>query len=114
MINAWIRRSGPCFKKRNVDDQGVQNEEDYAVNISFEISHDIEQLLCTEGADLNREAKEVYLMEQYRQAKLTHRQLQEALGLSFHATESLLKKRGLGQDLEISEFEAGRDLLTQA
>jgi hypothetical protein len=35
----------------------VENEEDYAMNISFEISHDIEQLLRTEGADLNREAK---------------------------------------------------------
>jgi len=82
------------------------------VKISLEISHDIEQQLRTEGADLNREAKEVYLMEQYRQAKLSHRQLQEALGLSFDATEQLLKKRGLGQNLEIEEFEAGRDLLT--
>jgi hypothetical protein len=81
------------------------------MNISFEISHDIEQQLRTDGADLNREAKEVYLMEQYRQAKLSHRQLQEALGLSFHATEQLLKKRGLGQDLEIEESRVGRDRL---
>jgi hypothetical protein len=63
VINAWLRRSGPCFKKRNVDDQGVENEEDYAMNISFEISRDIEQQLRTEGTDLSRGAKEVYLME---------------------------------------------------
>jgi hypothetical protein len=84
------------------------------MTISFEISHDIERQLRTEGADLNREAKEVYLMEQYRQAKLSHRQLQEALGLGFHETEQLLKKRGLGQDLEIEEFAVGRDRLKNA
>ncbi len=110
MIHAWLKRSGLCLGKRKIDNQGVENDEDYAMNISFEISHDIEQQLRTDGADLNRETKEVYLMEQYRQAKLSHRQLQEALGLSFHATEQLLKKRGLGQDLEIDEFEAGRNL----
>jgi hypothetical protein len=53
-------------------------------------------------------------MEQYRQAKLSHRQLQEALGLGFHETEQLLKKRGLGQDLEIEEFAVGRDRLKNA
>jgi predicted HTH domain antitoxin len=84
------------------------------MNISFEIPQDIEQQLRTDGVDPNREAKEVYLMEQYRQAKITHRQLQEALGLSFHVTEHLLKQRGLGQDLDIEEFEAGRDILRKA
>ena len=107
LLSRSLNPSGQRFKRWNVDDQGVQNEEDYAVNISFEISHDIEQLLCTEGADLNREAKEVYLMEQYRLAKLSHRQLRAALGLSFHDAEQLLKERGLGQDLEFAEFEAG-------
>jgi demethoxyubiquinone hydroxylase (CLK1/Coq7/Cat5 family) len=67
------------------------------MNISFEIPTDIEQQIRATGVDLNREAKEVYLMEQYRQAKITHRQLQEALGLSFHETEDLLKQRGIRQ-----------------
>ena len=84
------------------------------MNISFEIPQDIEQQLRTEGVDPNREAKELYLMEQYRQAKITHRQLQEALDLSFHETEHLLKQRGLGQDLDIEGFGAGRDLLRKA
>ena len=82
--------------------------------ISFEIPQDIEQQLRTQGADLNREAKEVYLMDQYRQAKITHRQLEEALSLSFHETEQLLKRRGMGQDLDLEEFEGGRDLLRNA
>ena len=81
------------------------------MTISFEISRDIEQQVRANGADLNREAKEVYLMEQYRQAKITHRQLQEALELNFHETEQLLRSRGVGQDMEIEEFDAGRDLL---
>ena len=84
------------------------------MTISFEIPRDIEQQIRENGADLNREAKEVYLMEQYRQAKITHRQLQEALELSFHETEQLLSSRGVGQDLDIKEFEAGRDLLRKA
>lgn len=84
------------------------------MNISFEIPQDIEQQIRAEGADLNRDAKEVYLMEQYRQAKITHRQLEEALGLSFHETEGLLKERDMGQDLDIEEFEAGREFLRKA
>jgi hypothetical protein len=84
------------------------------MTISFELSQDIEQQIRTNGADLNRDAKEVYLMEQYRQANLSHRQLQEALGLSFQETEELLKQRGLGQDIDIGEFEAGRNLLRKA
>ena len=81
------------------------------MTISFEIPTEIEQQIRTNGVDPNREAKEVYLMEQYRQAKITHRQLQEALSLSFHETEHLLKQRGMGQDQDIEEFGAGRDLL---
>jgi uncharacterized protein UPF0175 len=84
------------------------------MTIAFEIPHDIEQQIRTSGADLNRDAKEVYLMEQYRQAKITHRQLEEALNLSFHETELLLKQRGLGQDFDIEDFKAGRGLLGTA
>lgn len=84
------------------------------MNISFEIPQEIGQQLRDHGADLDREAKEVYLMEQYRQARLTHRQLQDALGLSFEQTEELLKHRGLGQDLDAAEFEAGRNRLREA
>ena len=45
------------------------------MNVSFEIPQDIEQQLRSEGVDPNREAKQVYLMEQFRQARITHRQL---------------------------------------
>jgi hypothetical protein len=81
------------------------------MTISFEIPQEIEQQIRMNGVDLGRDAKEVYLMEQYRQAKITHRQLEDALDLSFHAAEHLLKQRGMGQDLDIEEFESGRELL---
>jgi hypothetical protein len=81
------------------------------MTISFEIPQEIEQQIRTDGGDLDRDAKEVYLMEQYRQAKITHRQLEEALDLSFHEVEQLLKQRDMGQDLDIEEFEAGREFL---
>ena len=84
------------------------------MTIAFEIPLDIEQQIRTSGADPNRDAKEVYLMEQYRHAKITHRQLEEALNLSFHETELLLKRRGLGQDLDIEEIKAGRELFKAA
>jgi sensor domain CHASE-containing protein len=81
------------------------------MTIRFDIPREIEQQIRTDGVDLDRDAKEVYLMEQYRQAKITHRQLEEALALSFHEVEQLLKRREMGQDLEIEEFEAGRERL---
>jgi Uncharacterised protein family (UPF0175) len=84
------------------------------MDIGFELPQEIEEQIRTDGADLNRDAKEVYLMEQYRQAKITHRQLEEALSLSFHETEQLLKQRGMGQDLSTEEFGAGRDFLKRA
>ena len=82
--------------------------------IRFEISLEIEQQILTSGVDLDRDAKEIYLMEQYRQAKISHRQLEAALDLSFHDTEQLLKRRGIGQDLDVDEFEMGRKVLRSA
>ena len=81
------------------------------MNVSFEIPQDMEQQLRSEGVDPNRDAKQVYLLEQYRQARITHRQLEEVLGLSFHETEQILKQRGMGQDLDTEAFGAERDLL---
>ncbi len=81
------------------------------MNVNFEIPQDMEQQLRSEGVDPNRDAKQVYLLEQYRQARITHRQLEEVLGLSFDETEQILKQRGMGQDLDTEAFGAERDLL---
>ena len=65
------------------------------MTIRFDIPHDIEQQIRTDGVDLARDAKEVYLMEQYRQARITHRQLEAALDLSFPEAEQLLKQQDI-------------------
>ena len=84
------------------------------MTISFEIPHDIEQQLRTEGDDFSGKAREAFLLELYREAKISHAQLCEALGLSFHEAEMLIKKRGAGQDLDLDEFEAGREFLRKS
>ena len=49
------------------------------MNISFEISEDLRQHLQTNAEDLNREAKEAFLVNQYRLEKIAHGQLAHAL-----------------------------------
>ena len=98
--------------KTSVAMEGAGREK--TMTISFEIPREIEQQIRTSGVDLGRDAKEVYLMEQYRQARITHRQLEEALDLSFHETEQLLKDRDMGQDMDSDEFEAGQQFLRKA
>jgi hypothetical protein len=109
-----VSTPGTCGGKPRIDAHRITVKQETPMTIAFEIPHDIEEQIRTDGADLNRDAKEVYLMEQFRQAKITHRQLEEALALSFHETEQLLKQRGLGQDLDIEDFNSGRDLLRKA
>lgn len=81
------------------------------MTIRFDLPPSLEQQIGTAGADLNREAKEAYLVELYRQERITHDDLGEALGLGFHEIEQLLKRHGAGHDLTPEEFEAERAFL---
>jgi len=83
------------------------------MNISFELPPNIEQRVCNEGTDLNREAKEAYLIDLYRQERISHDDLSEALGLGFHQTQQLIKEHGAGDDFTLSEFEAERAVLRE-
>jgi hypothetical protein len=51
------------------------------MNISFEIPHEIEQQIRTNGLDVSGKAREAFLVELYREHKISHRQLGDALGL---------------------------------
>ena len=84
------------------------------MNVSFEIPQDIEQQLRSEGVDPNREAREAYLVELYRQDRISHAQLRQALDVNFHEAERLIKEHKAGHDIDSEEFEAGRDLLRKA
>ena len=84
------------------------------MNISFDIPPDLEQQLSSEGLNLSREAKEAFFAELYRQDRISHAQFREALGLSFHEAETLLKARGAGHDISPDEFEAEGALFQEA
>jgi hypothetical protein len=84
------------------------------MSVSFELPPEIESVLRTSGVDPSREARELYLLELYRQDRISHAQLREALGVSFHEAERLIKEHGVGHDMSVEEFEAGRELLRKA
>jgi predicted HTH domain antitoxin len=63
------------------------------MNISFELPTDIErELNASNGTDLGQEAKEAYLVELYRQDRISHHQLAKALGLNRDETDGVLKR----------------------
>jgi predicted HTH domain antitoxin len=84
------------------------------MSVSFELPQDIEQELRSNGVDPSREARELYLVELYRQDRISHAQLREALDVSFHEAERLIKEHGAGHDIPFEEFKAGRDFLRKA
>ena len=76
------------------------------MNISFEIPCEIEQELGSNGVDLNGEAREALLVELYRQDRITHHQLAEAVGLSRLETEGVLKRRKVSSGVTAEEMRA--------
>lgn len=75
--------------------------------VSFELPIEIEQKLARTLGDLNQAAKEAAVVELYRQEKLTHFELSQALGLSRFETDALLKRHNVTEDLmTVEELEA--------
>jgi hypothetical protein len=62
------------------------------MTISFELPQDIEQELRINGSDLSGEAREAFLVELYRQDRISHHQLTEALELNRLETDGVLKR----------------------
>jgi predicted HTH domain antitoxin len=84
------------------------------MNINFEIPGEIEQELGGNGADLNGEAREAFLVELYRQDRITHHQLAEALGLSRLETEVVLKRQKVSSGVTAEEMRAQAAALRNA
>jgi Uncharacterised protein family (UPF0175) len=76
------------------------------MNISFEIPLDIELELRGNGADLSGEAREAFLIELYRQDRITHHQLTEALALSRLETDGVLKRHKVSSGPTLEELRA--------
>ena len=83
--------------------------------VAFELPPEIERSLRGQIADLDQVAKEGALIELYRQAKLTHAQLAEALGLSRYEVDGLLKRHNVVEDaISLEEFRAELDFIDRA
>jgi len=67
--------------------------------VTVELPADVEQKLRAQSPDLDAEAKEAMLVELYRQDKLTHNELSQALGLDRFETDAVLKRHNVTEDL---------------
>ncbi len=74
------------------------------MTISFEIPHDIERQIRSKDADLNHKAREAFLVELFREHKISHRQLGEALGLEAYETDGVLKRYNVGLGISTEEL----------
>jgi predicted HTH domain antitoxin len=84
------------------------------MTISFERRSEIEQELGSNGADLNGEAREAFLIELYREERITHHQLAAALGLSRYETDGVLKRHKVWLELSSEELAAQAASLREA
>lgn len=71
--------------------------------ISIELPDEIEQELRQRLGNLDQAAKEALLVELYRQQKLTHHQLAQALGLSRYETDGVLKRHDVYYDISLDD-----------
>jgi predicted HTH domain antitoxin len=71
--------------------------------VSFELPTDLEKNLRRELGNLDHAAKEAALVELYRQGRLTHYELSQALDLDRFETEGVLKRHHVTEDLPSSE-----------
>ena len=76
------------------------------MTISFDIPRDIEQELAGSMPDLNAEARESFLLSLYREDRITHHQLGQALGLGRLETEAVLKRHKVSSGVTAEELRA--------
>lgn len=69
------------------------------MSITFDLPPELERDLRRQLGDIEQAAKEAALVELYRQLKLSHGQLANALGLSRDELNALLKKHNVTEDL---------------
>jgi hypothetical protein len=71
--------------------------------VTVQLPTDLEARLRAQTPNLDAEAKEAMLVELYRQDKLSHCELSQALGLDRFATDGVLKKHKVTEDLPTDE-----------
>ena len=76
------------------------------MTICFEIPGDIGRELSTSESDLSGEAREVFLVELFRQDRISHHQLTEALGVSRLEADEVLKRHEVSSGVTAEEMRA--------
>jgi predicted HTH domain antitoxin len=79
--------------------------------ITIELPRAIEEKLRLEDGDLAAVGKEAMLTELYREGRISHGELAEAIGLSRNQVDAVLRRRRVTEDLltskELTEQVAG-------
>jgi hypothetical protein len=109
-IIPFIWGNPPCYNMHAANDSRRAS----AMNISFDIPKDIEQGLAASVADLNADAREIYLVNLYREDRITHHQLTEALGLTRIETDGVLKRHKISSGPTLEELRAEIGSLREA
>jgi hypothetical protein len=81
------------------------------LHVNVNLPADIEARLRREVADLEASARESFLIDLFRQGKLSHHELGTALGLDRFQTDGLLKRRGVREGM-ITHEEVSADVRT--
>ena len=82
--------------------------------ISFDIPKDIEQEISASVPDLNAEARETFLVNLFREERITHHQLAQALGLTRIETDGVLKRHKVSSGPTREELRAEIGSLREA
>lgn len=79
--------------------------------ITIELPSAIEEKLRADAGDLAAAGKEALMIELYREGRISHGELADALGLSRSQVDEVLSRRGVTEDLltsaELAEQVAG-------
>jgi len=84
------------------------------MNISFEIPKEIEEEVSTNGADLSGRARELFLVDLYRNREISQHQLAEALGMTRVEADDVLKRHGVWLEITPEEVAAQAASLREA
>jgi hypothetical protein len=96
----------PAASEPRTETLAMPRTEERLMTITFELPQEIEREIRTNRADLSREAREVYLVELYRQDRITHHQLAQALGLTRIETDGVLKRYKVSPGPTLEELRA--------
>jgi predicted HTH domain antitoxin len=82
------------------------------VNVNLEFPSELEARIRQESPHLEADVREAYVLELFRQGRLSHFELSKVLGLDRFETDALLKRRNVFEGgLTMEDLEADRRTL---